>query len=219
MTNRTLIVLPESADIAPVDMAALRLIQDYGAGELPRFQARADKWSAGLVAIAGVLATATVIKGPQTLADVQGSKEWVVLGRDVTPTNLVVALMVLGGVCLAVGIYLAYRAANGSPLRRSNLDKLAWSADGDGTSSTGAAAKWLTAVRDEANASHGSLTAAVLITAVGFLSLVTTTTVAAAYPAPAATPTQVCIKGDQGTTALKGSFPTVTTGQITIVPC
>jgi len=193
------------------DIFAQEELQKYRAGELPRIKARADKWIAGFAALTGVLTTAALIKGPDTLTKVSG--EEVLLNGS--PRDFVVILLLLGGVGLATGIYKGYRAANDSPLSEDELDRLAHAPpskiDGLGDS-------WTRAVRDAATASTVALRLAAISTVVG-IALLAAGLIYASYNPADKSDTLTCIQSGDAVTTLDGSLPEVKSGSVTVVAC
>lgn len=218
MSTTPLHVAHVSDDASPVDIAAMKAMAQYAAGELPRVQARAEKWIAGLAAIVGVLSTAAVVKGPDSIGKVaqkSGSNLWG--DKHFYPKNSVVALMALGAVLLAAGIYESYRAANGSPVSLADLDRLA----AEHPDAEGAAAKWIAGVKETAKSAKFSLRNAVLCTLSGGLALGGAVVVGLLNPSPPAASTPTCTADASGGLGTKydGPLPAVTQGRVIIIPC
>jgi hypothetical protein len=167
------------------DDDAVRLMVAHRAGELARVQGRAEKWTAGLAALTGVLTTALVVKGPDNFSKL-GTVT--VQGINFPGDTVVIVLMVAGGSCLAVGIYNAYRAANGSPLTKSAVDEVAAVDD----NVDGAAKRWRRAVRETVADSKKSLKAATISTAVAGLCLTGALVVTWTFPAKSTPDTLYC---------------------------
>ena len=145
------------------DLRALAALQTYAAGELTRIQGRSEKWIAGLTAITGVLTTAIVIKGPETFTKMVDT---VTVGPiSFPPAGAVIALMVLGGFFIGMGIYKAYVSANGDPTTGDALMVLA-----EQYTSEGAFGKYLAAMKSTAATARRALKRAVQATIVGTFS-------------------------------------------------
>lgn len=198
------IVLTPSPPPDPRDAAAARLLDQYASTELSRVRTRADKWTAGLAALVTVVATATVIKGPDSIE-----------GLDESARYGVVCIVVIAGVLLGVGVYWAYQAAVGSPTKRSSLDHLA----SQQRNLEGLADDWRDAVnelisesRDSlASATHATVMAAVLIAGAIILTWLAPRSSDAAKP--------VCFESTSGVVAIEGPLPTVTKGNVQVVAC
>jgi hypothetical protein len=194
------------------DVEALRLLTEYATRELPRAKARADKWLAGLTAITGVLTTAALIKGPDTLSKVSDAHAlW-----KLSPRDFVVALLVLGGLLLASGIFAGYTAADGSPLDDDEIDRLA---RGKATDADGLADKWTAAVTSATRSAKTALRLATVCTGLGVAVLAAALVVAAYNPGPASPdmPTYIQVGGQQ--VQLGGTLPPVSSGRLQIVAC
>lgn len=188
----------------PRDAHAANQLDAYRVGELGRVRKGAERWSAGLAALATVLSTALVIKGPESF-------------KALTPeaSNGVLLLMVLGVSALAGSIYFSYRASAGSP-SATELDKLASTQQ----TSHGLAGKWDAAVKSQVEDCRRSLSIAVWGTLVGVALLVAAVVVAwTGVAGDSATRTSTCIVADAGTVTIDGAAPAVTSGSLTIVPC
>ncbi len=200
------------ATATAADAAALALIQDYSARELPRMQARAEKWIAGLAAITGVLTTAIVIKGPETFTKLTDSRP--LFGQTLNPKDWIIGLMLLGGTLLGLGVALAYNAAHGSPLDDSNIDSLAR----DPTTAAGAASKWRAAVKSAAECARSNLRKASYCTVAGTLVLALAVLLTWTTPEQEDTPRHVCIALPEGVTEL-ATLPPIVKGELRVVPC
>lgn len=196
----------------PRDIAAKRAIDDYAAADLPRIKARADKWVAGLAAIAGVLTTAALIKGPDTLTKVSDASFWESIG----PRDLVVTLLALGGIALGYGIYEGYRSANGSPLGHNEMSKIA---DENAPDVRGLADRWTMAVLSEANNSTDALGRAAISTVVGVALLAGALVYASYNPTSATADTPTCVRIGNQEVQFDGALPAITSGSATIVVC
>jgi hypothetical protein len=209
--DKRLNVRPVSGHAIQADAAALEIIQSYSANELPRMQARADKWTAGLTAITGVLTTAVVIKGPETFTDVTAS--WQVLGLTLDRKDLIIGLMFIGGLLIGLGIIFAYKPAHGSPLKDSALEEL------------------VGPERPRARLRHGFGRLRTPPT-----QLESRSGAQATAPSPArccwqwrwsspglvrrrSSPRLRCIRSDSTIIKFDGPLPAVTQGELTIVPC
>ena len=187
-----------------IDVAALRNLQNYSAGALERTQSRAGKWIPGLVALVGVLTTALVIKGPESFAKL-----------DPTLQRVIIALLVLGGLALAYGIYRAYRAAYGDPL--SENDDLRSRAQLQ--QSDGAWEAWSAAVSAAVRDAESSLKTATVCTIIGVLILVVAVLLTWLSPTKSAADTFTCFTTDTGLVKIEGSLPAVESGSITVESC
>ncbi len=195
----------------PRDTAAQAKAQEYRAGDLPRIKARADKWIAGFGALTGVLTTAALIKGPDTLTKVDDQNFLTVL----SPRDLVVIALVAGGIGLALGIYKGYRAANGSPF---DDDEVAKAADPLQEEIAGFAEKWTRAIEAAAKASTDALRFAAFSTVIGVVLLAAGLVYASYHPAPDSA-TTTCIQSGNTVATLSGSLPEVKGGSVTVVAC
>jgi hypothetical protein len=199
-----------SAPIA--DLVALRQLQTYQAGELARIQKRADKWIAGLVAITGVLTTAVVVKGAESFVDLVDSRT--VLGIPLPPQDLIILLMLAGGAAIGFGVVKAYSAAYGDPLKEDALAKFAGTQEVDG-----AWAAWTTATANAAADARSALRTATIATVAGVFALALAVLLTWTTPEVADTGTQTCLSVDGQVVKLRGTAPTVTEGELTLVPC
>jgi hypothetical protein len=196
----------------PRDIAAKKAIDEYAAEDLPRIKTRADKWIAGLAAIAGVLTTAALIKGPDTLTKVSDAS----FLKSIGPRDLVVALLALGGIALGYGIYEGYRSANGSPLGDNEMSKIA---NEHAPNIPGLADRWTKAVSSEARNSTDALGRAVISTVVGIALLAGALVYASYNPTPATADTPTCVRIGNATVEFDGALPAITSGSATIVAC
>ncbi len=200
-----------SHEPSPRDAAAQEAIQNYRAEDLPRIKARADKWIAGFAALSGVLTTAAVIKGPDTLTKVS-SKNFL---STLSPQDLVVIALVAGGIGLALGIYKGYRAANGSPLFVNDIDQ---AADAEPGEIAGLGDRWAEAIERTARDSTAALRFAAIATVVGIALLAGGLIYASYHPADTSS-ARTCIQSGDTVTALAGSLPEVKSGSVTVVAC
>lgn len=206
-------VASESGSGNPADLDALALMQQFASNDLPRVKARADKWVAGLGAITGVLTTAALIKGPDTLTKVSGKN----LVATMSPRDIIVVLLVAGGVALAAGIWNGYQAANGSPLADDAIEVLATTPQ---PSAAGAAAKWTSAVNTATRGAKNSLRNAAIATLLGTALLAAALIYASYNPAPSSGDAPACIRlADGGVVQFDGALPAVTKGELTEIAC
>lgn len=201
-----------ASDFSAADDAAMQLIQAYRGDELKRVQGRADKWVAGLGAIVGVLTTAIVIKGPDTFTNLTEERDFYI--ATLAPKDVIIVLMVLGGLALSVGIYYGYQAANGSPLQDSEIEKLA----AEGAEVHGAADKWRDAVATEITSAQDSLRSATVSTILGGVLLAAAILVTWTTPV-AADSTTTCVQTASGITKYDGTLPPVVSGSVTVAAC
>lgn len=201
-----------SSEFSGADDDAIKLIQVYKADELKRVQARADKWVTGLGALVGVLTTAVVIKGPDTFTQLAKTRAFFVTTQ--APKDVIIILMVLGGLALSLGIYFGYQAANGSPLQDNAIETLARSH----LDVHGAAGKWRTAVRSEIASAQEALKHATQSTILGGVLLAAAILVTWTTPS-AADSTETCVQSGSGIIRYDGALPTVVSGSVTIVAC
>ena len=187
---------------APHDLAALKQLQDYRAGELARVRTRAEKWIPGLAAVTGVLTTAVVVKGAETFTKAPPTTQF-----------MIIALMVIGAIAVGVGVFCAYAAAHGNPFGDDQLSRRA-----DEQRVDGAYNDWNTAVRQEVKRARRLLTAAVIATLIGTASLGTAVIVTWFAPA-AGSGAHTCIVTEDGVIRIEGGAPVVADGELRIVPC
>jgi O-antigen/teichoic acid export membrane protein len=194
---------PTTQGANAADIAALALLQQYRADALSRIQKRAASWIAGLVAVTGVITTAVVIKGPDSIESLS------------EPCRaLVIALVVAGGLLIANGIFRAYSAAYGDPFdQHDDLETRAAKHQIEGAS-----AAWNTAIANTAKDARAQLDKAAWSTIVGTacLALAILLTWIKASDDPV---TYTCFKSGTETIKIEGSAPTVSEGQLTIIPC
>jgi hypothetical protein len=215
MTDGDRIVVIGSGDASSDDVEALRAIQDYRRDELPRLQARAERWIGGLTALTGVLTAAVVVKGPDTFSKLTPERE--LLGMTFSPKDVIVGALLFGGVAIALGTWWAYSAANGDPLSRSGLEELVRKPP---SSAAGAAAKWQTAVAVTAASARIRLRRGSAATIVGVFLLAVAVVVTWTTTEASSTPDSVCVIGSNGAVVrLEGELPKVATGEVTVVPC
>jgi len=195
------------------DLRALAALQTYAAGELTRIQGRSEKWIAGLTAITGVLTTAIVIKGPETFTKMVDT---VTVGPfSFPPASAVIALMVLGGFFIGLGIYKAYVSAHGDPTTGDALMVLA-----EQYTAEGAFGKYLAAMKSTAATARKALKRAVQATIVGTLLLAAAVVVTWTAPSKAAAAGEAsCFLSGTQVVKVEGSPPVVVVGSLTVVPC
>ncbi len=196
----------------PADVAALALLQNYLADALPRIQKRAEKWIAGLVAMTGVLTTAVVIKGPDSFGDLTGSRK--IFGQPVSSQDAVIYLILAGGIAVALGIYWSYSAAYGDPREDDALLARAKDQDVDGAWDA-----WTTAASQAVTEASESLVNATRATVIGIICLALAILITWTSPTNAAAESFTCFKSGTETIKIEGSAPTVSDGELTIVPC
>lgn len=183
------------------DEAALQLIDATRSKRLINMRERAEKWIAGLTALVTVLATAMLVKGPESFTDVPDSLRYVVLG-----------LLVLGGVGVGVGLVAAYSAAFGGVFSSGAIDTmLAQSQVVDG-----AASRLETAATSDTTAARNSLRLALGATVLGALLLAGAVVVSWTTPPGSGSP--VCVKVGDESIQFK-SQPEVVSGTVTYVKC
>lgn len=183
------------------DEAALQEIDSQRSKRLVTIRARAEKWIAGLTALVGVLATATLVKGPETFTDIPEPARYWVLG-----------LLVLGGICIGTGLVAAYSAAFGGVFSTGEVDDLLT----DPQDVDGAATRLEAAATKDTRGARNSLRLALGMTIVGALVLAGSVIVAWANPGDSGPP--VCAKIGSETVVFK-ELPVVKTGSISFVKC
>jgi len=189
------------------DVAAAKEIGDFRAAQLGRLQGRAEKWIGGLTAITGLLTAAVVVKGPEDFGKLsEGRQDWIV------------ALLVIGGIFLGLGIILAYRAAHGDPFGRDQLEQFE---TGDSPRVTGAAAAWRLAVASSTASARTSLQKAVIATVLGVLVLAGAIGLTWLSPEAKASDEagSICVRGDRDEVTAIDALPSVKGGSLTVVPC
>lgn len=168
------------------DLDAIGEMQEFLKRELPQVRGRADKWVTGITAITGVITTAALIKGPDTLDAISDRNLW----WFVDPRLLTVALLVLGGIGLAFGLYKGFSAANGTPLRLDDIAKLSHEPS---ARTVGAAVAWNEAVRRSTRKARAALRTAVLSTFAGMVVLVAAVIYAGFAPAADQAKSSFCV--------------------------
>ena len=188
------------------DVAAAAKISEYRASQLVRLQGRAEKWIGGLTALTGLLTTAIVVKGPDSFAKLSDGDK-----------DVIVALMIGGGLCLAIGIWTGYSAAHGNPFASGGLEDFV---DASGPQVTGAAEAWRVAVAASLTSARTSLQIAAGLTIVGVLLLGAAVVMTWISPEEKdGSSSSVCVIGAGGEVVEVASLPDVTSGSITITSC
>lgn len=205
-------VEPITVTVSTPDVIALKNLQNYSASELSRIQKRSDKWIAGLVAVTGVLTTAVVIKGPESFTKLADARE--VLGLTINPQDWIIGLMLLGGVAIGLGIYWAYSAAYGDPLKDDELAERAKQQEVDG-----AWAAWTDATQKAAESARSTLGRATGFTIVGTLVLACAVLLTWTTPSKSTPDEFTCFTTGSGTVKIEGPAPVVSQGQLQIVSC
>jgi hypothetical protein len=204
---------PKSGDVDAVDQDAQLKARGYAAQALPLVRKRADSWIAGLTAITGVLTTAALIKGPDSLDKVDDRNIVSVL----SPRDIVVILLFAGGLMIAIGIFQAYRAANGYPTAADSLDR---AIEAISTDPHHAASRWRTAIAKETVSSRKALGKAVGGTIVGTAILAAAVAYASYKPASESPSTTTCLQLSDGSRiTISGALPTIKAGAVTVVAC
>ena len=203
---------PTATNATPLDAAALRNLQTYNAGGLVRIQTRAEKWIPGLVALTGILTTAVVIKGADSFTNLATS--WKLFNILFPPADVIIGLMLAGGIAIGLGIGWAYSAAYGDPMDADGLQGYA-----DGQELAGAWAAWTGAVAKAATKARSRLKMATVATVIGTALLAVAVLVTWTAPTQDAATTVTCFSSGGTVVKVKGDLPTIKSGQLTVVPC
>lgn len=207
-------VQTHSGNFPAPDVAAMTAMQNYHAGELPRIQARADKWIAGLTAITGVLTTAVIIEGATSFDDLADTRE--LFGFSLPTKWVLIALMLAGAVLLVVAIVSSYSAANGSPVNRTDLEDLAKGQWTVSETSPSPAVAWINSVNSSVDTSRRQLRRALVTTLAGLACLAGG--LVFAWTTPSAAGAAVCLQTSSGSVELS-DLPTIKSGQVTLKAC
>lgn len=161
------------------DQVASETISQARSERLVSLRQRAEKWIAGLTAVVTVLATATLLKGPEKFSEVAPGSQ-----------SLLIVLVIAGGCGILLGILAAYSAAFGR-VGKSNLDRLILKPP----PADGAASKLDQAVEKDWKWTFYSLQVALGLTVLGVVALGAATIVSLAGAASkAADDSEVCAK-------------------------
>lgn len=191
------------------DAEAAAAITTYRVNQLARIRSQAEKWIPGLAAVVGVLTTALVIKGPDSLTDLPEETQYVVFGA-----------MVIGALLIGGGTWASYKAAHGDPTKENALDSLVKRFTAGDANIQGIANQWDSALLAVYNDTRDSLKRASYLTLGGTLVLALSLGYALFAPSGAddSSP-RTCIEVDDERVELKGAMPEVSSGSLVVVPC
>lgn len=199
-------------NFAAADVAALAKMQNYQSQALARTQQKAEKWLPGLTAITAILTTAVVIKGPEGFTELAETRD--ILGLSINPTHWIIGAMVLGAVLLGIATFCAYSAAFGNPMRSQALQALALKQQIED-----AYAQWTAAVSKVAKRAGKFLSAALILTVLGVLALLTAIFLTWTTPERVASASDTCIQVGAEKVRIAGSPPSVKEGTLSVVAC